>query len=77
MAASSMPNNPNRGPKGLSSNQAKSSNKPGRPAEMLGGKRRNPYLSDADWGLAKKIGGGSASEGIRKALEIAKNEVAP
>jgi hypothetical protein len=43
----------------------------GRPAEMEGGKRRNPYLSDDEWELAKRLGGGSASAGIRKALAYA------
>ncbi len=41
----------------------------GRPSEMEGGKRRNPYLSDAEWELAKRLGDGNASEGIRKALK--------
>jgi len=43
----------------------------GRPSEMEGGKRRNPYLSDAEWELAKRLGDGNASEGIRKALKQA------
>jgi hypothetical protein len=47
----------------------------GRPAEMDSGKRRNPYLSDADWDLAKRIGEGNASEGIRKALAAAQQKI--
>lgn len=43
----------------------------GRPAEMEGGKRRNPYLSDAEWELAKRLGDGNASKGIQKALKLA------
>lgn len=45
--------------------------KPGRPEEMLGGKRRNVYLDDASWAKAVEIGNGNASDGIRIALASA------
>jgi len=41
----------------------------GRPAELDGGKRRNVYLDDESWGLAKRLGNGNASDGIRMALK--------
>lgn len=43
----------------------------GRPAEMSDGARRNIYIDDASWEIAQRLGGGNASEGIRKALAIA------
>lgn len=42
-----------------------------RPREMEGGKRRNVYIDDASWDLAKTIGEGNVSDGIRQALKIA------
>lgn len=36
--------------------------------KMQGGKRRNIYMSDSDADIAKKIGNGNISEGIRIAL---------
>lgn len=42
-----------------------------RPQEMEGGKRRNIYIDNTSWEIAKKLGGGKASEGIRIALQMA------
>jgi hypothetical protein len=38
---------------------------------MEGGKRRNIYIDNTSWEIAKKLGGGKASEGIRIALQMA------
>lgn len=48
-----------------------SANKPGRPAEMDGGKKVNTYLDAESVEIAKKLGNGNVSEGIRKALKQA------
>ena len=45
--------------------------KPGRPAAMEGGRSRRIYIDEASWELARKLGNGSGSEGIRRALKIA------
>jgi hypothetical protein len=45
----------------------------GRPVELEGGKRRNVYLDDESWELAKKLGNGNASDGIRIALKMQNN----
>jgi len=45
--------------------------KPGRPAAMDGGRSRRIYIDDASWDLAQKLGKGSGSEGIRRAIKIA------
>jgi hypothetical protein len=42
-----------------------------RPKIMQDGRRRNVYIDDASWELAKTIGGGNVSDGIRQALKIA------
>lgn len=39
--------------------------------KMEAGRRRNIYVDDASWEIAQRLGGGNASEGIRKALELA------
>lgn len=40
----------------------------GPPEKLKDGRRRNVYLDAATWAAAEKIGGGSASEGIRQAV---------
>ena len=45
----------------------------GRPSELIGGKRRNVYVDDATWSIVNKLGNGNASEGIRKAAQLADN----
>lgn len=48
-----------------------------RPVSVPGGKRRNVYIDDKSWELAEKLGGGgkgSASRGIRLALELAEKQ---
>lgn len=47
--------------------------KPGRPAVLASAKRRNIYIEDAVWDKAVKIGNGSASNGIKKAIESVKS----
>jgi len=42
----------------------------GRP-NVIDGKRRNVFIDDESWSNAQKLGNGNASEGIRKALELA------
>ncbi|QQR69098.1 MAG: hypothetical protein IPI58_09820 [Alphaproteobacteria bacterium] len=46
--------------------------KPGRPQMMEGGKSIEVYLSEADRALAREIGGGVISVGIRLALAAAR-----
>lgn len=43
--------------------------KPGRPAEMDGGKNVNTYLDAASVAIASRLGNGNVSDGIRKALK--------
>lgn len=43
----------------------------GRPQEMANGRARTVYLDDESFAVAKTLGNGSASEGIRAALKIA------
>lgn len=45
-----------------------------RPVSVPGGKRRNVYLDDESWEIAQLLGGGKASEGIRAALQIARDK---
>lgn len=45
--------------------------KPGRPSEMEGGGRRNIYLDAASMEIAKRLGDGNISEGVRAALRKA------
>lgn len=45
---------------------------PGRPAEMIGGKKVNTYLDAESIAIAVKLGNGNVSDGIRKALKQAK-----
>jgi len=45
--------------------------RPGRPAAMEGGRSRRIYIDEASWELARKLGNGNGSEGIRRALKIA------
>lgn len=40
----------------------------GRPVKMPGGKRRNIYIDEISWQIAKELGSGKPSEGIRIAL---------
>ncbi|OEY66789.1 hypothetical protein [Marinobacter sp. X15-166B] len=49
-----------------------------RPKEMEGGKRRNVYIDDASWEIARQLGGEkrNASEGIRYALALASEQQA-
>ena len=42
--------------------------KAGRPSDLCGGKRVNVYLDATSLEIAKRIGGGNVSEGIRKSL---------
>jgi|GEM_PF-3482421 len=44
--------------------------KPGRPVSIKNGRQRTIYIDDANRDVAKKLGGGSGSEGIRRALEL-------
>lgn len=39
---------------------------------MVGGKRRNVYVSQEDWESLKVFGSGNASQGIRRALYCAR-----
>jgi hypothetical protein len=48
----------------------------GRPAEMIGGKRVNIYLDSESIAIAKRLGNGNASDGIRKAL-LAASKICP
>jgi len=43
----------------------------GRPQEMANGRARTVYLDNESFAVAKTLGNGSASEGIRAALKIA------
>jgi hypothetical protein len=43
--------------------------KVGRPAKMADGRNRTVYLDNETFGLAKVIGGGSASAGLREAVD--------
>ena len=45
----------------------------GRPAVLEGSTRVNLWLSSQDVAIAKQLGGGNMSEGVRAALVIAKN----
>jgi len=38
---------------------------------MEGGRSRRIYIDEASWELARKLGKGNGSEGIRHALKIA------
>ena len=44
----------------------------GRPAEMEGGKRVQVYLDAESLSIAADLGNGNVSEGIRKALKVAR-----
>jgi len=41
----------------------------GRPSEMAGGKKVNTYLDAESIAIARRLGNGNVSEGIRKALK--------
>ena len=45
--------------------------KPGRPSVMDGGRSRRIYIDEESWEIAQKLGKGSGSEGIRRAIKIA------
>lgn len=45
--------------------------KVGRPKIMEDARRRNISIDDASWEIARRLGDGNASEGIRKALALA------
>jgi len=45
--------------------------KPGRPSSMKGGRSRRIYIDEESWEIAQKLGKGSGSEGIRRAIKIA------
>jgi len=42
-----------------------------RPTEMKDGRRRTIYIDAESWRLAQDLGEGKASEGIRRAIQMA------
>lgn len=60
------------------SQKGKTNNPNGRPKLFNDGKRRNIYMSDADWQFLTELGSGNASQGLRVAIDkvIAQSEVA-
>ena len=47
----------------------------GRPAEMSGGKKVNTYLDADSIAIAQRLGSGNVSDGIRKALKLADQQL--